>query len=140
MSKKSYRFKLVWSDDPQQPEVVENYEQECEDPEAWCLKIIDFFNSTLRPFERPRTLVRCEVEGAVPPYQHKWVKLTGEMSTTVRAGPWSGRIYDGMRCEKCGITGKRYGLNSNIVRDTPFKKKVFLRCDTALEARKTDGL
>ena len=42
-------------------------------------------------------------------------------------------MYDGMYCVRCGITGKRFGLGSHIKIDSKYKKKAFLKCNTAKE-------
>ena len=93
---------------------------------------IDWFNSTLRPHETKRVFVRCEVIGEVPPAEHRWMKHSA-MTKVVVGGPHNGSNYDAMECERCGVTGKRYGLNEYVHLDSKWKKKVaFKRCDTAM--------
>ncbi len=92
---------------------------------------IDWFNRTLRPHESKRELVRCEIEGEVPPAEHKWAKssvMTQVMTGTARHGA----NYDKMECERCHVTGKRYGLHSHVNLDSKFTLKAFRRCDTSM--------
>lgn len=40
-----------------------------------------------------------------------------------------GRMYDTLRCKKCGITGKRYGLDEYIKVPTNTSDKKIIHCD-----------
>lgn len=86
--------------------------------------LVDYFNSTLRPGESPRTLLAVMLEGNAVQESHQWVKtsLTGLYER--------GRLFDRMRCEGCGITGKRFNLITTV-KDPQFRAKAFLGCDTA---------
>lgn len=126
------RFKLVWRHLGEKAEVTEHYEKETSNPELWCKQTIEWFNATLRPKERKRVFVRCEVVGEVPPGEHKWFKATAMTQTLSQAR--GGMPYDKMQCERCGITGKRFGIGSHVHLDSKYKRiKAFQRCDTAME-------
>ena len=105
----------------------EEYTKNIDDPQAWAEEIVNDFNRTLRPGERPRTLLKVEILEEEP-IEHSWVKRTDGQSKRVR-----GRIADLMYCRNCGITGKRYGLSETITIDSKYRAKVYQRCDTAKE-------
>lgn len=113
---------------------VENYTKDVDDPQAWAQALIDQFNTTLRPNERARELVRVEVESEsdVPP-EHDWEK---ENLVTIARGDIA---YDILRCKRCGITAKRVGLGG-IRNDPAFRAKVYLRCDTSVAHRTKRGI
>lgn len=88
-------------------------------------QLVDSFNRTLREGEVERVLEEVElIEGQrYAVHEHQWDKT----SLVTEAGG-----YDRMKCEKCGITGKRYGVGQDgITRDDKYKKEVYARCDTA---------
>lgn len=65
-----------------------------------------FFNSYRKPGEKERMLVsvspiEATEEANLP---HDW----GKVSLMTEKGG-----YDKMRCKRCGVTGKRYGLGAN---------------------------
>ncbi len=102
--------------------------------------LIQSYNDTLQHNDRPRKLLEVVFLGKVKDEvqrhatePHEWGKLS---LVTERGG------YDRMRCGKCGITGKRYGINGVRI-DSEYKAKAFMRCDTAralIEKRtKTNG-
>lgn len=105
----------------------EEYDKETVDADEWGRSIIDFFNSTLRPTEKPRSFLGSEVIDADNGKFHDWVKQLNGMSV-----PFRGSIVDIFKCSRCGMTGKRYGTG-DITPDSKFKAKVFRRCDTAKE-------
>lgn len=100
-----------------------------QDVQAWAASLIDHYNATLRQHELPRTLDRVEIEddtiAAVAPEWHDWHKTN---AITV-VGPRG--VHDTLRCDRCGITAKRYGL-SNVVLDGDFKAKAFRTCAGSL--------
>jgi len=132
---KTMRFVLFWHHPGEKTEVKETYEKVTADPEKWSRDILDWFNSTLRPGERKRLFVHCEIEGEVPPAEHKWSKTTAMTKSNQYGSP-----YDGMHCERCGVTGKRFGIGPVVKLDSKFRLKVFKRCDTSLEWLKTHRL
>lgn len=67
--------------------------------------IIERFNKSLRPGERPRKLVKIEIEDNDKQIDHQWEKK----SLVTQPGG-----YDIMVCKNCGVTGKRYGLSQSV--------------------------
>lgn len=130
---KVIRFKLFARHEGGTHEWGETYEKEVADPEKWSRDIIAWFNRTLRPGEKKREFVRCEVFGEVAPAEHKWFKVTA-MTKTMSGGPRHGQMYDAMECERCGVTGKRYGIQPHVKLDSKWRQQVYKRCDTAMEA------
>jgi len=133
---KTMKFTLWWKHPGQKDSAAmsETHEQVTEDPVQWSKDILAWFNRTLRPHERKRLFVRCDIVGEVPPAEHKWVKVTA-MTKTMSGGPRHGQMYDSMECERCGVTGKRYGLGPYVKLDHKFKATAFKRCDTSMQAQ-----
>lgn len=111
----------------------ESYDKNVTDPQQWAENTIAAFNATLRPGEKPRTLLGVEVENASNDNLHDWVKRTDGMSV-----PFRRRLVDLMFCSKCGITGKRFGIGSSVKIDSKYRKKAYLQCHTAKEQRAKD--
>lgn len=94
---------------------AEGWEEEFDVPNGWpsveVQRVIDRFNATLRPGELPRRLVEILSQSKSPPkpIEHTW----GKTSLVTEFG--KGRSYDRMRCDRCGATGKRYGLGQDGV-------------------------
>ena len=120
------KFKILVSNGER--EWWEDYDEDIPNAQLWAEETIKNFNACLRPKEKPRTLLKVEVLDASNEKFHKWVKRPHSQSIMFR-----GNIVDLMYCERCGITGKRYGLNGYVVIDSKFRKKAFQRCDTARE-------
>lgn len=116
-------FKIHVKEKESGREWVEEYDKETENPEQWASDTLKMFNSTLRPNELAREVVRVEVVSEVNDH-HKWVKLTSGQSVLFR-----GQIVDLHQCEKCGITGKRFGLAQYIKRDSKYKAKKYDKCE-----------
>jgi len=76
--------------------------------------IIDFFNSSLRPYEHPRVLVSVVETENKATLSHNWVKHS---LVTEKGG------YDVYKCTQCEATGKRFGLSSGITPDWKFTEK-----------------
>jgi hypothetical protein len=80
------------------------------DAEEIIRRLIENFNATLRPREKPRRLVKILSFSFVPvtpkPTPHIW----GKASLVTEKGG-----YDRMKCRACGATGKRYGLGQHGV-------------------------
>lgn len=114
----------AWWEDYDKPEAVDQASAEIQ-----AQKIVDYFNSTLRPYESPRTLLAV-ILGANDTSKsfkaHEWEK-TNLVTVHER-----GRYFDRLVCPKCGITAKRFGITS-IVIDPQYKARVYRDCDTARE-------
>lgn len=103
----------------------EEYDRTCTDAHAESQSIIDFFNSTLRPHEKPRRLVRVDVQDITSEGpEHIWIKTN--VVTIMRSGGRS--HYDAFECTKCGITGKKTALGDPVVRDRQFKAQLYDDC------------
>jgi|SRR5271157_554035 len=90
---------------------------------VWAERLVQDFNNTLRPHEQLRKLVDVIAEGVgTEGSAHDWEK-TNAITRKDRLG-----IYDTMRCRKCGITGKRFGLNSHTTIDNKFRAKKYKTC------------
>lgn len=105
----------------------EEYTKETQDPKRWAKDCIEYFNTTCRPGESRRTLVKVElVEDGIAPLEHDWSKTN---LVTLSQG---GRIFDDMKCQRCGVTGKRFGFGTVPKRNGIYRPVVYARCDTAL--------
>jgi len=134
----THKFKLFWKHPGESDDIApreETYEQRCKDPVQWSKDIIEWFNSTLRPHERKRVFVRCEVIGEVPPAEHDWHKKTAMTQSLPQSR--GGAPYDAYVCLRCGVTGKRFGLAPNVILDSAWKRKgvAYKRCDTSMKAQ-----
>lgn len=110
-----------WHEDYNKPEVVN---QESAEREA--RRIVAYFNSTLRPNESAREIVRVLFGEGIAKQPHEWEKQNA-MTVTGKNGS-----YDIMKCKFCGVTGKRFGLGiGGVTLDHQFKAKAFMACDTA---------
>lgn len=91
----------------------------------WAKNTIDKFNATLYPGESPRELVEVKIlSDSEKENKHNWIKTN--LITIVRGKS----SYDTMKCEKCGITGKRYGLRDNAVEfDAKYRYKKYEKCN-----------
>jgi hypothetical protein len=91
--------------------------------------VIKQFNATLRPYEVPRQVVNIYEIDPIDPsrctilFKHDWsktnlvTKMDGRMSS-----------YDEYKCERCGITGRRYGLGGVVRRDNKYKNEKYESC------------
>lgn len=105
--------------------------QNIDDAKAMAKVFIDNFNRTLRPYEKPRKLLRVEIIGKRNiNINHEWIKKTNGMSVPFRDG-----IVDLYYCRRCGITGKRYGLNNEIAIDSKYKKKEYRKCKKDIQKK-----
>lgn len=94
-------------------------------PEEIIGRILDFFNSTLRPGELPRRLVRIvssEGEPAKHVIPHSWEKQN-LVTISDRHG-----VYDKMKCRICKISGKRFGLGPEVQRDQAYSHDCYTSC------------
>jgi len=93
--------------------------------------IVERFNNGLRTGELPRELVCIMTEeGSTPSMKHIWRKTN---LVTLTKGL---SIYDTYSCSACGITGKRYGLSEDIVRDKKYAAKKYSKCGWHLKKKK----
>jgi hypothetical protein len=120
---KRMKFRIkVKNENPNLEPWWETYNENTDDPVAYSKKLIEGFNNFLRPHESPRTLLSVEVLQSENT-NHEWVKLTNGQSIRFR-----GNLVDLHQCSKCGITGKRYGLNSVIKIDSKYRAKKYREC------------
>jgi hypothetical protein len=112
------RFKLIVENDRDRWE--EEYDEQVPDPRTWAIDTIKRFNGSLHPRELPRRLIDVIVIGESR--VHKWGK--SNLVTVMGRGV----CYDTYRCEICGITGKRFGLDGDIKRDPKYKAKKYDNC------------
>ena len=91
---------------------------------AWATLTIENFNATLKPGEKAREVIEVSATDAKPdmPVRHQWEK------TSLVTESKNGALFDRMRCTNCDITGKRYGLGPDVVRDKQFKAKKWNTC------------
>ena len=116
--KKRYNVKVK----DNQSDWIEDLSLSIDDPEGSARAIITSFNNSLRSHEQPREFV--EIIGTINDCaEHDWVKKTAGQSVIRNSG-----IYDLFFCARCGITGKRAGLSSIIVRDSKYKAKKYSDC------------
>jgi len=105
----------------------EDYAKDIPDAQQWAESTIETFNATLRPREKSRKLLAVEILDESNEKHHRWTKRTGGMSV-----PFRGSTVDLMFCERCGITGKKYGMSGTVKIDSKYRKKVFQECHTAI--------
>ena len=96
-----------------------------ENAREYAEKMVNNFNNTLRQGESARQLVDIEIidYNSVQKFNHDWEK-TNLVTLSGRSG-----TYDTMRCSRCGITGKRYGLGGSVTRDSKYKSKKYDYCN-----------
>ena len=95
--------------------------------ETWGREIIARFNAThYSKHERDREFVRVEMEGASD--DHDWEKTN--LFTVMARG---GGHYDTYKCRVCGITGRRYGLEMSIQRDTKYVGQGYASCEKSVQ-------
>lgn len=83
---------------------------------AWAQQTIEGFNQTLRQGEIAREVVGVRMDAGNAELAHEWRKTN---LVTIDGG--GGASYDTARCERCGATGRRYGLSEHIALDKRFK-------------------
>ncbi len=129
------RVELIWTDAINPKGVTEILDAPDElseqDIEKWGINLLKEFNileiERYREKARTRTFVSCRSLGTNNK-GHNWTKKNLVTCSNPRWG-----LYDIYQCTKCGIWGKRYGLDSGIRRDYKYKAKAYKDCDTALE-------
>lgn len=118
------KFKIRLRDVGTQRTQTEPYDRpELTNEEAvrlWVQDTLQKFSNTLRNGEVARELIEIQFIGPSkekPVYKHDW-----EKSNLITIMPEHGRSYDTARCRLCGATGKRYGLDHEIVPDKGFSE------------------
>ena len=111
---------------------VEKYTTDTDNPVKWARDLVANFNATRTETEFTRKLIRLQIvrgsENVVE--KHDWEKSC--LVTICRGGT----SYDTMRCKRCGVTGKRYGLGQNgVILDSKWRHPDYRRCDTARQRR-----
>lgn len=90
---------------------------------AYGAKLIDGFNSSLRPHETARVLIDVELDpNADTKTPHKWEKS----ALVTQMDPARG-MFDPVRCKVCGAVARRYGINL-IKRQKPFTALKWATC------------
>lgn len=105
----------------------EEYDEDTDDAQQWGEAIVKWFNNTARPEATTRTFLSAEVLDLKSQKDHDWNKQN-LMTLTSPQG-----LYDQVKCVRCSIVARRYGL-TRIVRQNPYRAKKFERCDSALKA------
>ncbi len=100
----------------------EEYNKNTTDPERWGRNIIECFNKTLCTYEKPRKFLKVRILSE-DNIKHEWAKRTDGMSVSFR-----GQVADIMYCTRCRITGKRFGLNPDVKRDSKYRAKKYQTC------------
>jgi hypothetical protein len=126
------KFKMLVRETKTGREWWENYDKDVSDVEEFCKHAVEeIWNGNLRPHEKKREFIKCEIIENSNDKFHKWFKLTSGMSVEFR-----GQIVDLVKCSVCGITGKRYGLDDKVKIDSKYRKKAFQNCDTSQKEQK----
>lgn len=88
-------------------------------------RLVDWFNEGQKARSLPlRQLfdVRVElVDEPAGPRAHEWSK-TNLVTVADHRG-----VFDTVKCSRCGVTARRYGI-SHIVRQSPYRAKKFAVC------------
>lgn len=117
----------TWAEPYDRPN-LQTFDDAC----RWARKMIEQFNFTLRPNERERELVEVkesqQKKGMMS--SHAWQK------TSLTTQIVHGQMFDAMRCSVCGITGKRYGLSTVMMRDAQYRSNGFASCGRSIELLK----
>lgn len=96
--------------------------------ERWAYDLIQHYNGTLRPGERPRTLEGVTVEETTQenPTDHDWHK-TNLVTVLDHRG-----AYDRLECSRCHITAKRFGL-AHVKIDPRYGAAGYRTCEGAVK-------
>lgn len=105
----------------------EEYDEDTVDAQKWAEDIVKYFNRTGQPGDIERLLFAVEVLDVDSIKDHRWVKQNLVTLTSPQG------FYDQVKCGRCGVVARRYGL-THIVRQNPYRAKKFERCDDAMKA------
>jgi len=99
----------------------ETFEVNCDDPKQYVRDLLEDFNATLRPGERPRTYggILKIIDNR---REHEWEKTN--LVTIAKKG----QMYDTAKCKNCPATSKRFGISGTHVRDKKYRAKKWERC------------
>lgn len=89
------------------------------------------YNSTRIGPEKKRTLVGLSVLPPKESKEHDWRKT----NLVTIGGFGNTAAHDSYRCSICGVTGKRFGLSPNIIRDRKFKNDKYSDCSKSRQLR-----
>lgn len=96
--------------------------------EAYVRAMVESFNVSLRPHESPREIVKIKEITRCLPLEHDFRKQN--LMTEKGNGGFG---FDRYRCERCGVTAKRYGLSPSMTRDRKFKDSVYQYCASSMK-------
>lgn len=107
-----------WTEPYNRPEIGSE-----EAAKSWAERTIKNFNDTLRPGEKARKFlgVFFDQEDNKEKAVHLWSKTN--LVTIIRGH----RSHDTLKCLNCGVTAKRFGLDS-IKIDSQFRAKKYQSC------------
>lgn len=104
---------------------TENYNEDSvtnqEQAEHWADETLAFFNRTCEQGEPTRRLVSVNFREGNSPGKHWWVKQNIITLQDHRG------MFDEVKCKKCGITARRYGLTA-IKRSAKFRSGKWANC------------
>lgn len=131
---KHFFVKVRHADSPEEEGWEEEYKRTVDDPLLWAKETVAKFNATLRRGELPRELLGVRIVGEeLPEDEHNFTKQN------IYSLTHAGRAYDIVKCERCGVTGKRYGVGKARL-DSQFRAKVYQLCSTSVAHRREKGL
>ena len=105
-----------WTESYDRPEITDQAAAD-----KWASSLIDWYNSTTKPGEAKRKLLKVELIGASA--AHSWYKRTDGMSVDFR-----GAMVDLYACTYCEVTGKRRMHSSTVKRDSKYRTRKFEKC------------
>lgn len=114
-----------WDEDYDKPDI-----HTIDEAYHYARRTVAGFNSTLRPYEKARTLIGVRPADGIGNHSpHTWEKVSLVTESNRK------KYYDRMRCTVCGITGKRFNF-TEVTRDSEFKAKGFGNCARSIELLK----
>lgn len=88
---------------------------------AFGKKAVTYFNDTLRPGEAAREVLDARIVGEGKGAAHSYRKQNLYTLSDHRG------YFDNVKCEVCGVTARRYGVD-HIVRQAPYRAKKYQYC------------